>query len=171
MFVPSNSWQGWEQREISYNRLVLPQSRQQLKNKNMDLENAKAQMRKGVLEMCVLAVIAGRETYPPEIIDKLEGTNLFVKEGTLYPLLIRLKNDGLVDTIWREGVKGPPRKYFTITGNGKKFLEELTGSWQQLVHAVDQTIAGNPAQNNDPGNASEPDAPRALNIEPLLPDA
>lgn len=137
----------------------------------MDLENAKAQMRKGVLEMCVLAVIAGRETYPPEIIDKLEGTNLFVKEGTLYPLLIRLKNDGLVDYIWREGVKGPPRKYFTITENGKQFLKELTDSWQQLVHAVDQTITGNPAQNNEPGSAGESDAPRALNIEPLLPDA
>ncbi len=135
----------------------------------MDLENAKAQMRKGILEMCVLAVIAGRETYPPEIIDKLEGTNLFVKEGTLYPLLIRLKNDGLVDYIWREGVKGPPRKYFTITENGRKFLRELTDSWQELVRAVDQTMTGIEAQNNDPGN--EPEAPRPLNIEPMPPDA
>jgi len=73
----------------------------------MDLENAKAQMRKGVLEMCVLAVIAEGETYPPEIMKKLKWTDLIVKEGTLYPLLIRLKNDGLVDYIWREGVTLP----------------------------------------------------------------
>jgi len=144
-------------------------SRQQLKkDKNMDLENAKAQMRKGVLEMCVLAVIAGRETYPPEIIEQLEGTNLLVKEGTLYPLLIRLKNDGLVDYIWREGVKGPPRKYFTITEDGKKFLEELATGWQELVDAVNQTVARHAA----PLGSEVPVAPpRALHIEPLPPDA
>ncbi|TNE53448.1 MAG: PadR family transcriptional regulator [Bacteroidetes bacterium] len=143
----------------------------------MDLENAKAQMRKGVLEMCVLAVIAGRETYPPEIIDQLKGTNVLVKEGTLYPLLIRLKNDGLVDYIWREGVKGPPRKYFTITEDGKKFLEGLTGSWHELVQSVNETIERNAApakkgrkksKGDDPG---DPEAPKPLNIEPLPPDA
>lgn len=128
-------------------------------------------MRKGILEMCVLAVIAGRETYPPEIIDKLEGTNLFVKEGTLYPLLIRLKNDGLVDYIWREGVKGPPRKYFTITENGRKFLKELTDSWQELVQAVDQTVTVIQTQGSETGDSTEPEAPRPLNIEPLPPDA
>jgi PadR family transcriptional regulator PadR len=137
----------------------------------MDLENAKAQMRKGVLEMCVLAVIAGRETYPPEIIEKLEGTQLVVKEGTLYPLLIRLKNDGLVDYIWREGVKGPPRKYFTITGDGRKFLDELTSGWNELVQAV------NP-YHRAPQQRSRPAAKRRLrthrrplNIEPLPTDA
>ena len=135
----------------------------------MDLENAKAQMRKGVLEMCVLAVIAGRETYPPEIIDQLKGTNVLVKEGTLYPLLIRLKNDGLVDYIWREGVKGPPRKYFTISDAGRKFLQELTGSWNELVNAVNETIERN--ANATMGGPDEPEAPRALNIEPLPPDA
>jgi PadR family transcriptional regulator PadR len=147
-------------------------SRQQLKkDKNMDLENAKAQMRKGVLEMCVLAVIAGRETYPPEIIEKLEGTNLLVKEGTLYPLLIRLKNDGLVDYIWREGVKGPPRKYFTITEDGKKFLEELAGSWQDLVDAVNETILRHAASGAERRSTEGPETPRALHIEPLPPDA
>lgn len=141
----------------------------------MDLENAKAQMRKGVLEMCVLAVIAGRETYPPEIIRQLEGTNVLVKEGTLYPLLIRLKNDGLVDYIWREGEKGPPRKYFTITDTGRQFLEELTSSWQSLVQAVDETIATNvnsakSKKKKKPGG-DDSDAPKPLNIEPLPPDA
>ncbi len=141
------------------------------KNKNMDLENAKAQMRKGVLEMCVLAVIAGRETYPPEIIDKLEGTQLIVKEGTLYPLLIRLKNDGLVDYIWREGVKGPPRKYFTITEDGRKFLDELTSGWQELVHAVNQTIEHHASDGPERRETPEPDTPPALHIEPLPSDA
>lgn len=125
-------------------------------------------MRKGVLEMCVLAVIAGRETYPPEIIEKLEGTNLLVKEGTLYPLLIRLKNDGLVDYIWREGVKGPPRKYFTITEDGKIFLEELATGWRELVEAVNQTVAHHAAHA---GSETPFDTPRALHIEPLPPDA
>ena len=143
----------------------------------MDLENAKAQMRKGVLEMCVLAVIAGRETYPPEIKEQLKGTNVLVKEGTLYPLLIRLKNDGLVDYIWREGVKGPPRKYFTITDDGRQFLEELTGSWHELVQSVNETIERNAAsgkkgrkkkKGDDP---DDPEAPKPLNIEPLPPDA
>ena len=139
----------------------------------MDLENAKAQMRKGVLEMCVLAVIAGRETYPPEIIDQLKGTNVLVKEGTLYPLLIRLKNDGLVDYIWREGVKGPPRKYFTITDGGRPFLEELTGSWQELVGAVNETIESNTkpkGKKKKSAGSAEPDAPKPLNIEPLPPE-
>ena len=141
----------------------------------MDLENAKAQMRKGVLEMCVLAVIAGRETYPPEIIRQLEGTNVLVKEGTLYPLLIRLKNDGLVDYIWREGEKGPPRKYFTITDTGRQFLEELTSSWQSLVQAVDETIATNvtsaKGKKRKKSGGDDSDAPKPLNIEPLPPDA
>lgn len=132
----------------------------------MDLENAKAQMRKGVLEMCVLAVIAERETYPPEIMDRLEGTNLIVKEGTLYPLLIRLKNDGLVDYIWREGVKGPPRKYFTATETGRQSLASLRASWYELVDSVHQTLEGNGP--SDPANEA-PEAPRPLHIEPLPP--
>lgn len=132
----------------------------------MDLENAKAQMRKGVLEMCVLAVIAERETYPPEIMSRLEGTNLIVKEGTLYPLLIRLKNDGLVDYIWREGVKGPPRKYFTATAAGRVSLTELATSWQQLVDSVRQTLDHSAAYDDA---ASEHTAPKPLNIEPLPP--
>jgi len=132
---------------------------------NMDLENAKAQMRKGVLEMCVLAVVAERETYPPEIIERLEGTNLQVKEGTLYPLLMRLKSEALVDYIWREGVKGPPRKYFTITPEGRHFLGELATSWRELVSAVDQVLLS--TQRREVTLADEP--PPILNIEPLPP--
>jgi PadR family transcriptional regulator PadR len=141
----------------------------------MDLENAKAQMRKGVLEMCVLAVISEGETYPPEIMKKLEWTNLIVKEGTLYPLLIRLKNDGLVDYIWREGVSGPPRKYFTVSDQGRQFLTELTESWDQLVHSVNQTLRGGAVPTESDGKRKRktepPIPPKPLHIEPLPPEA
>lgn len=141
----------------------------------MDLENAKAQMRKGVLEMCVLAVISEGETYPPEIMKKLEWTNLIVKEGTLYPLLIRLKNDGLVDYIWREGVSGPPRKYFTVSDQGRQFLTELTESWDQLVHSVNQTLKGGATPTESDGKRKRktetPIPPKPLNIEPLPPES
>lgn len=128
----------------------------------MDIENAKAQMRKGVLELCVLAVIAVRETYPPEIMEKLSGANLVVKEGTLYPLLVRLKNEGLVDYIWREGVKGPPRKYFTITEQGRRFYADLLNGWTELVNAVQETLDKLPQPDENPS-----ETPRPLNIEPL----
>ncbi len=139
----------------------------------MDLENAKAQMRKGVLEMCVLAVIAEGETYPPEIMKKLKWTDLIVKEGTLYPLLIRLKNDGLVDYIWREGVNGPPRKYFTASEQGRQFLAELTESWKQLVDSVNKTLEGaaTPSETEKSGKRKGKTPPKPLHLEPNPPDA
>ena len=106
----------------------------------MDIENAKAQMRKGVLELCILAIIEEDEVYPSDIIGRLKANDLIVVEGTLYPLLTRLKNDGLLDYSWRESNAGPPRKYFKITDPGRQFLESLTSSWQKLVHSVDQTL-------------------------------
>lgn len=107
----------------------------------MDLENAKAQMRKGVLEMCILAIIEKDEVYPGDIITRLKANDLIVVEGTLYPLLTRLKNDGLLDYSWRESNAGPPRKYFKVTEVGQQFLEGLTTSWQQLVQSVAQTLS------------------------------
>lgn len=106
----------------------------------MDIENAKAQMRKGVLEMCILAIISEEESYPGDIIDRLKRNDLIVVEGTLYPLLTRLKNDGLLNYSWRESTTGPPRKYFKLTDNGSQFLGDLAGSWRQLVNSVGQTI-------------------------------
>lgn len=106
----------------------------------MDIENAKAQMRKGVLELCILAIIEEDEVYPSDIIARLKANDLIVVEGTLYPLLTRLKNDGLLDYTWRESNAGPPRKYFKITELGLQFLESLSSSWNQLVHSVAQTI-------------------------------
>ncbi|MBL7827173.1 MAG: PadR family transcriptional regulator [Saprospiraceae bacterium] len=106
----------------------------------MDIENAKAQMRKGVLEMCILAIIEEDEVYPSDIIERLKANDLIVVEGTLYPLLTRLKNEGLLDYSWRESNAGPPRKYFKITEIGANFLEALSTSWNQLVSSVNQTV-------------------------------
>ena len=88
----------------------------------MKLENAQAQMRKGVLELCILSIIAERESYPSDIIDKLKAVELIVVEGTLYPLLTRLKDAGLLDYRWEESRSGPPRKYYYLTTSGTDFL-------------------------------------------------
>lgn len=97
------------------------------------------QMRRGVLELCVLSIIAEGEVYPSDIIQKLDNFELIVKQGTLYPLLSRLKEGGLLHYTWKESEKGPPRKYFHITEEGKAFLDGLLGTWNELVQAVQQT--------------------------------
>ncbi len=104
--------------------------------KKMKLENTKAQMRKGVLELCILSIIAEKEVYPSDIIKKLKESELIIVEGTLYPLLTRLKNAGLLGYSWKESKAGPPRKYYTITDDGQTFLKDLLGSWDNLVNAV-----------------------------------
>lgn len=102
----------------------------------MDIENSKAQMRKGVLEYCILAVLSARAAYASDIIEKMKGARLLVVEGTLYPLLTRLKNDGLLNYRWEESRSGPPRKYYALTPEGESFLKELNLSWDELVAAV-----------------------------------
>ncbi len=104
----------------------------------MKLENAQAQMRKGVLELCILAVIAEGEVYPSDIISKLKTAELIVVEGTLYPLLTRLKDAGLLDYRWVESKSGPPRKYYILTDDGKNLLNGMLDSWRDLVSAVNQ---------------------------------
>jgi|ERR1041385_7018037 PadR family transcriptional regulator len=110
-----------------------------------NLENTKAQMRKGVLEFCIMSVMKDGEVYPSDIINKLKDSKLIVVEGTLYPLLTRLKNAGLLTYRWVESKSGPPRKYYTLTTIGKKFLEELAAEWTSLVetvnHLTDKTTA------------------------------
>lgn len=106
----------------------------------MDIENTKKQMRKGVLEMCILAIIASEESYPGDITKKLKENDLIVKEGTLYPLLTRLKNAGLIEYTWRESTSGPPRKYFLATKDGEEALVNLAASWDTLVQAVETTM-------------------------------
>jgi len=103
-------------------------------------ENAKAQMRKGVLELCILSILSQGDAYPTEIIEKLKETKLVVVEGTLYPLLTRLKNTGLLTYRWEESTSGPPRKYYKLTEIGETYLKELQMSWNELVDAVNKTI-------------------------------
>ena len=102
----------------------------------MNVENAQAQMRKGVLEFCVLAIISEGAIYPSDIISKLKTSRLLVAEGTVYPLLNRLKNMELLSYKWVESSSGPPRKYYELTDTGRLFLHELHKTWLELAHAV-----------------------------------
>lgn len=103
---------------------------------SMNIEKTQAQMKKGVLELCILSIITGKEVYASDILEELKRSELIVVEGTLYPLLTRLKNDGLLSYRWEESKSGPPRKYYEITEIGKKVLKELDISWKELVNAV-----------------------------------
>ena len=102
----------------------------------MKIENANAQMRKGDLEYCILLVLNGKPLYASDIIQNLKEAKMIVVEGTLYPLLTRLKNAGLLAYRWEESTQGPPRKYYELTDSGRKFLGELETSWGELVDAV-----------------------------------
>ncbi len=93
-------------------------------------------MRKGVLEFCILSVIKQGEAYPSDIIDQMKAANLNIFEGTLYPLLTRLKNAELLSYRWVESNSGPPRKYFSLTEKGAQFYNELESTWNELANAV-----------------------------------
>ena len=102
----------------------------------MNVENTKAQMRKGILEYCILSILSRNDAYASDIINELKESKLIVVEGTLYPLLTRQKNAGLLSYRWEESTQGPPRKYYTLTDTGKDFLKDLNQSWDDLVEAV-----------------------------------
>ncbi|HEY9170388.1 MAG TPA: PadR family transcriptional regulator [Lutibacter sp.] len=102
----------------------------------MKIENTKAQMRKGVLEYCILSILQHGDAYTSEILLELKDAKLLVVEGTVYPLLTRLKNVGLLSYRWEESTSGPPRKYYALTETGKLFLNELDTTWSELVEAV-----------------------------------
>lgn len=104
----------------------------------MNIENTKAQMRKGVLEFCILSVLKEKDAYTSEILDTLKNAKLLVVEGTVYPLLTRLKNDGLLSYRWEESTSGPPRKYYGLTEIGSAFLKELNSTWIELSDAVSE---------------------------------
>lgn len=106
----------------------------------MNIENNKAQMRKGVLEFCILSILSDGEHYPTEIIERMKEGRLLIVEGTLYPLLTRLKNEGLLSYRWVESQSGPPRKYFTLTEQGHTFLKELLEGWKELTESVNHII-------------------------------
>jgi len=102
----------------------------------MDLENTKAQMRKGILEYCILSVLSRNSCYASDIIKELKEAKVIVVEGTLYPLLTRQKNAGLLSYRWEESQQGPPRKYYELTPEGMEYLKDLDNSWKELVESV-----------------------------------
>ena len=104
----------------------------------MKIENTKAQMRKGVLEYCILSILQHGDAYTSEIISTLKSAEMIVVEGTIYPLLTRLKNSGLLSYRWEESSSGPPRKYYVLSASGKQFLKELNITWNNLMVAVNQ---------------------------------
>lgn len=103
----------------------------------MNLENTQVQMRKGILEYCILHIISRGEVYASDMLDELTNARMIVVEGTLYPLLTRLKNAGLVEYKWVESKSGPPRKYYKLTDLGIRFLTGLTETWNELVHSTE----------------------------------
>lgn len=102
----------------------------------MKIENTKAQMRKGVLEFCILSILKKKEAYPSDIIAQLKKSKMIVVEGTIYPLLTRLKNGEILDYRWEESKSGPPRKYYKLSPKGASFLLELEETWSELTNAV-----------------------------------
>ena len=100
-------------------------------------DNVRSQMRKGVLEYCILCILSKKDAYASNIIDELKAANMIVVEGTLYPLLIRQKNQGLLTYRWEESTQGPPRKYYEITDKGRAQLAEMDAAWQELVNSID----------------------------------
>jgi PadR family transcriptional regulator PadR len=107
------------------------------KNKKcMNIENTQSQMRKGILEFCILSIIRRGEAYPSDIVEEMKAANLNILEGTLYPLLTRLKNAAMLTYRWVESNSGPPRKYFLLTEKGEEFYKELEATWNELANAV-----------------------------------
>jgi len=104
----------------------------------MNDENAKIQMRRGILEYCILCVLSDGDAYASDIIKQLKEAQMIIVEGTLYPLLTRQKNAGLLTYRWEESTQGPPRKYYTITETGRRFLTDLDASWEEIVESVNQ---------------------------------
>ncbi len=107
----------------------------------MNLENTQVQMRKGILEYCILHIISRGEIYASDMLDELTSAKIIVVEGTLYPLLTRLKNAGLLEYKWIESKSGPPRKYYRLTDKGSKFLSKLTETWDELVNSTQMIIS------------------------------
>jgi PadR family transcriptional regulator PadR len=102
----------------------------------MEINNNKAQMRKGVLEYCTLLIMKDKACYSTDILDKLKSAEMIVVEGTLYPLLTRLKNLELLNYRWEESTQGPPRKYYSLTEKGESLLKDLDKSWTDLVESI-----------------------------------
>ncbi|MBQ2438526.1 MAG: PadR family transcriptional regulator [Paludibacteraceae bacterium] len=105
------------------------------------LTNLKSQMRKGLLEYCILSIISRDESYASDILETLKDAQLLVVEGTLYPLLTRMKNEGLLSYRWQESTGGPPRKYYALTPEGQQLLEQLDIEWQSICQTINQVTS------------------------------
>lgn len=106
----------------------------------VDIENQKSQMRKGILEFCTLLIISRKKKYATEIIHELQRADLIVVEGTLYPLLSRLRQEGLLSYTWEESQSGPPRKYYSLTDKGEDMLHTLKDTWHTLADSITKLI-------------------------------
>ena len=102
------------------------------------ISNLKSQMRKGLLEYCILCIISRDEAYASDILETLKDAQLVVVEGTVYPLLTRMKKEGLLSYRWQESTGGPPRKYYTLTEEGRQLLSQLDAEWQSICQAINQ---------------------------------
>jgi PadR family transcriptional regulator, regulatory protein PadR len=118
------------------------------KTPDMNIDNTQSQMRKGVLEFCILSIIRQGEVYPSDIVEKMKAANLNILEGTLYPLLTRLKNADFLTYRWVESNSGPPRKYFSMTDKGLAFYHELEETWNELANAVNKLTAKSETTGN-----------------------
>lgn len=123
---------------------------------NEALERAKSQMRKGVLEYGLLLILSHREAYSADLLQILKENDLIVVEGTLYPLLSRLRKDGMVSYSWVESTQGPPRKYYVITDKGRDFLKLVSGSWKELVDSMDRLDATDAKWHDIPSSLTGP---------------
>ena len=113
----------------------------------MNADTIKSQMRKGYLEYCILLILKKKAAYASDIISELKDAKLIVVEGTLYPLLTRLKNSELLDYRWEESTQGPPRKYYEMTEKGIAFLNELEFAWDEINQVVQKIKASpNPSE-------------------------
>ena len=109
----------------------------------MNIDNLRTQMRKGMLEYCILLLLQGGDAYSSGMIERLKAARLIVMEGTLYPLLTRMKNAGLLAYRWQESTQGPPRKYYSLTPEGELFLAQLRESWRELAFTIETLSAEN----------------------------
>ncbi|MEZ0610529.1 PadR family transcriptional regulator [Fibrella sp. WM1] len=135
----------------------------------MNIENAQVQMRKGILEFCILHIISRGEIYASDMLDELTSARIMVVEGTLYPLLTRLKNAGLLDYKWVESTSGPPRKYYMLTELGRNSLEALNETWQELADSVRMIIDHRNGNGHGTGKASAPVQPVPVAPAPTTP--
>lgn len=97
-------------------------------------------MRKGVLELCILSLLSEKDMYVSDLLEAMKNSQLLVVEGTLYPLLTRLKNESFLTYRWEESKMGPPRKYYKLTPEGKHFFDELKLTWQEMIQSVNEII-------------------------------